>query len=1017
MPESTKVDELYMELTLAMDSLDSDFALADEKIKNYTAKMRREQNINKIKMDIELNGFDDASKNEEALAAKMKHLNSIINDQKKIIEATKMAYDQSVKAKGADYYQSKRLEDSILRQQKELSKLEQSYRETAKQKEILNKSNGSNANNTPISNIPKESEGIMGSVLGIVKGGWAQVASILATTISFKWFTDINSEMENFKLQIDVMLKDAEKSKNAMAEFKEYADKTPFTTPDVVNAGKSLISAQIDDYQKFLKLSGDWAAATGKNITEVTSVFARVQSAQFGEAVERMRELNISSTDLLAQGIRMSKNNEVLSTADEMMTALENIINTRFGGMTEKMGNSWSGIASTFESSLEDVGRELSSGIFEELKTMFADINNEISALVKSGELKNFGNIFGEAIKQVVLFVVNLLKMTPIITVLKALFNGLEVVLAGVAVSFSLINYALETTVALLTWVLDLMRNGLIKANENFRNKFNEINKKNNDSLRKMGMSLMGVKEDTEELTEATEKYGNKAQAENEKAIKSAIKSRQAKEIEIETLKKIEDADISLAKARQENSVSIAQKEHANSIKRLALLEKEEEAVKKLMLASGKKYTPSDKYLDAMKDEAEKLTALYEAKVKQSDAMGEFVYSSQKLNQEAKNTIEMGGDATVKYYETIKGAINDYLADLDKLRQSQIDCWIGSQQAMLSYSSVVKDNVISTGYAFGNSSSYIINKTEEMKFSIGSLENKLVGLNSQEKMANTLRLKERLDVIRNMLNAENLGAQQRKQLIENERSVFSQYTKSIGDGIKNAMTQIESLQNKVISSANATIDILSKRFPNMAKQGMREIAEDAKKAWESTSQHTTEQINTMLALKDKFSENGVNLGVNISYKEVMQAYKNSIDGVQDSIKTLKDNMLNLVDQAKVIGNQAGNVFFSEWSGYLSELQNSLSNKLDMSNAGIIAAKQFFEPWQEQADKISLNIGNAIANNNAIGGNATINLNSNSNVEFKGFTTEEINNAIEKAKDTFGNELRQAFDDAKAQYSI
>ena len=118
MPEGTKVDELYMELTLAMDSLDSDFALADEKIKSYTAKMRREQNINKIKMDIELNGFDDALKNEEALAAKMKHLNSIINDQKKIIEATKIAYDQSVKAKGADYYQSKRLEDSILKQQK-----------------------------------------------------------------------------------------------------------------------------------------------------------------------------------------------------------------------------------------------------------------------------------------------------------------------------------------------------------------------------------------------------------------------------------------------------------------------------------------------------------------------------------------------------------------------------------------------------------------------------------------------------------------------------------------------------------------------------------------------------------------------------------------------------------------------------------------------------------------------------------------------------------------------------------
>ena len=173
----------------------------------------------------------------------------------------------------------------------------------------------------------------------------------------------------------------------------------------------------------------------------------------------------------------------------------------------------------------------------------------------------------------------------------------------------------------------------------------------------------------------------------------------------------------------------------------------------------------------------------------------------------------------------------------------------------------------------------------------------------------------------------------------------------------------------------------------------------------------------MLALKDKLSESGVKIGVDISYKEVMQAYKNSIDGVQDSMKTLKDNMFNLVDQAKVIGNQAGNNFFSEWSGYLSELQNSLSNKLDMTNAGVIASKQFFEPWQKEADKISLNIGNAIANNKAIGGTATLNLNSNNNVEFKGFTSEEINNAIEKAKGTLGTELRQAFDDAKAQYGI
>ena len=94
---------------------------------------------------------------------------------------------------------------------------------------------------------------------------------------------------------------------------------------------------------------------------------------------------------------------------------------------------------------------------------------------------------------------------------------------------------------------------------------------------------------------------------------------------------------------------------------------------------------------------------------------------------------------------------------------------------------------------------------------------------------------------------------------------------------------------------------------------------------------------------------------------------------------------------------------------------------DIAQAGIESANQYFEPFKKQTEEIAQNlamVGNSASNKANSNSSNELKINvAGINVEFKGFTTEEINNAIEKAKDTFGNELRKAFDDAKAQYSV
>ena len=90
----------------------------------------------------------------------------------------------------------------------------------------------------------------------------------------------------------------------------------------------------------------------------------------------------------------------------------------------------------------------------------------------------------------------------------------------------------------------------------------------------------------------------------------------------------------------------------------------------------------------------------------------------------------------------------------------------------------------------------------------------------------------------------------------------------------------------------------------------------------------------------------------------------------------------------------------------------------MSDIGAMSAKQFFAPWQSEIEKINTNINGALSNNVELGKREfNLNVKTDNNVTFTGFTNDEVNKAVEQAKTEFGKEVRTAFDDAKAQYSI
>lgn len=817
------IDELYISLGLDLDAFERDFVAADRAVRDAVNKLNREQRLAKLRMDIDLSAFDDANKSAQGLAMKMDHLNRLLQNQRQLVSTLTLAYQGTAKVKGEDAAVSQRLLERLTKEQKQLAELERQYRLTAAERNKL-----TSQAMVPVIDAAQATSSV-NAALGAVRGAWAQMAALLGTTFSVKWFIDINSQAEKLQLQYRVLLQDSQKAAQALAEIKKFADVTPFKTQEVTEAGKMLFTAGLTDYKRYLSLAGDWAAATGRNITEIAAVFARIQSWQFGEAMERMRELSISAQDLMAEGIRFSSGGEILNSVDEVMSAVERIIRQRFGGMTDELSRSWEGVWSTFVSNVEDAAREMSGGFFTELRDSIAEINKELDKLKGTGFWRDAGQAIGGSLN-----------------------------------------------------LLGLVRNKIVETYDAWTGKVKEVT---------------DASEQSAKAAEEQAKAIAKAQAD---AIKEAIKYRDEAIRNLDLIKKVQDTENAVARARRQNAVDVAGMEYIQAAQRLARLEAAEAEVKARMEAAGKQYMPTSTYLDAQKDAAEKLTKLYDEQIKAAETLGQFVYASQKLLAEAEAIDAVGGDSRLKRFEALKQAVTDYLSELDKLRKAEIDATLSP--AILSAA---------------------LKAAEQM--TVATAQNSLSVLAVTERQYNLERLRERMDVIRRLLESEQFGHQQRRQLIEEEQSVFAQYIRGLSDGIQDAMSKIQSLQAQVMSSASQTADILQRYFPTQATSGMREIASVVTAAWNATTQHSLEQISQVLALRDRLAAAGVSLGISVSYDDVMRAFRASASSSLDAITKIKDGLAALVAEAKNAGKLAADNFFASWHGYINDLRTSLGS--------------------------------------------------------------------------------------------
>jgi soluble cytochrome b562 len=209
-----------------------------------------------------------------------------------------------------------------------------------------------------------------------------------------------SANFEQYQNAFEVMMGSADQAKAKMKELSDYANTTPFELPEVVQAGRTLMTFGLDT-EKWIKNAGNLAAATNSNIGDVARAMGNINSGNFGEAFERMRDFGISKAMLEAQGLKFDKSGQYVGSVEEAMTAVNTIVNDKFGGMTEKQGQSFNGLKSTFFDTISAIGRQVGDVAFPQAKDALIGLQTTLNNLSNDGSIDKFANAVGNAISSI----------------------------------------------------------------------------------------------------------------------------------------------------------------------------------------------------------------------------------------------------------------------------------------------------------------------------------------------------------------------------------------------------------------------------------------------------------------------------------------------------------------------------------------------------------------------------------------------------------------------------------------
>jgi hypothetical protein len=258
-----------------------------------------------------------------------------------------------------------------------------------------------------------ESPGLISSLTSVeskifgLKFAFESLVSIFGGHQLYNWLIENNAQIETLQKSMEVVMHSTQKAAKTIQDLRSYAALTPFQENETFQAGESLAANRMN-VGTWIRTAGDLAAAKkpqGIELNDVVNVITRINSGDFGKAMIRLRQMGISLNDFRAEGLKFSKNNTFLGNTDQMLNALQRIVQQRYGGMTEVLGNTVEGSLSTIKDYFKQIGIDLGAETFNDFRNSLQKWKRELQTFRDSPEFKQIISNFNNAYKTLKPFV------------------------------------------------------------------------------------------------------------------------------------------------------------------------------------------------------------------------------------------------------------------------------------------------------------------------------------------------------------------------------------------------------------------------------------------------------------------------------------------------------------------------------------------------------------------------------------------------------------------------------------
>ena len=168
------------------------------------------------------------------------------------------------------------------------------------------------------------------------------IGSLGVAAFAAKKILDPAGQMQSFRSQLQVLVKDPRIAERRLAQLSKYAKDTNYNPQEVIGAGNMLQAYGIYSF-RYLKAAGDAANAFGRSISEVVQSLSYLKGGRGGEAMESLSRFGVTRDKLREYGVKFGKQGQLKTSIPKTMEAVIRVFENEYGGMTERIGQTWNG--------------------------------------------------------------------------------------------------------------------------------------------------------------------------------------------------------------------------------------------------------------------------------------------------------------------------------------------------------------------------------------------------------------------------------------------------------------------------------------------------------------------------------------------------------------------------------------------------------------------------------------------------------------------------------------------------